>query len=91
MSYRVNDFNTYRIQYVFDTIIDMKKPKFRLPEEMPTNEERTPVSARLKVKTKKVLQAAANKQGLRLGSLIEHVLDDYVDWLEQETSVNRRG
>lgn len=58
--------------------------KPRLPSEMQPESPRTPVSARVKVETKKILMAAAKKEKLSLGLLIAGVLDDYAAFLKSE-------
>lgn len=69
----------------------MSTQKFRHPSEMPKDEERTPVSARVKLDTKAVLEKAAKENGLSLALLMAHVLEDYASWLkEQGKSESRR-
>lgn len=60
----------------------MNEQKFRLPNEMKTEEERTPVSARLKLSTKKILDKAAKDNDLSLALLMANILDDYAEWLK---------
>lgn len=45
---------------------------------------RVPVSARVKEKTQKVLDREAKKNKLSLALLVANVLDDYVEWLEEQ-------
>lgn len=58
----------------------MDKTAFRHPKDM-KKDERTPVSARVKVETKGVLEQAAKKHGLSVGLLVANILDDYAEWL----------
>jgi uncharacterized protein (DUF1778 family) len=51
---------------------------------MAANEERTPVSARVKVQTKELLEKTAKEHGLSLALLISNVLDDYAEWLREK-------
>jgi uncharacterized protein (DUF1778 family) len=57
--------------------------KFRHPKDMNPKEEREPVSARLKISTKAILEEAAKKHKLSLAELISNVLDDYAEWLKK--------
>lgn len=58
----------------------MEKTSFRHPKEM-GKDERTPVSARVKIETKEALEQAAKKHKLSLGLLVANILDDYANWL----------
>jgi len=60
----------------------MKLPKFRLPNEI-TRVERAPISARVKINTKTLLEKAAKKSGVSLALFAANVLDDYADWLKK--------
>ena len=63
----------------------MEKIAFRHPKGM-TKDERTPISARVRLETKKALERAAKKHGLSIGLLVANVLDDYAVWLEKNPS-----
>lgn len=54
---------------------------FRHPSEMKTDEPREPVSARVKVSTKALLERAAKENGLSVGLMIGNVLDDYAAFI----------
>ena len=69
----------------------MSQTKFRHPSEMVAPEERTPVSARVKVVTKEALEEEAKKHGLSLGLLVANVLDDYADWLESHSVKSKKS
>jgi hypothetical protein len=55
--------------------------RFRKPSEMTKDEKRTPVSTRLKLSTKEILEREAKKTGIPLAMLVSNILDDYVAWL----------
>ena len=57
------------------------RPKFRHPSEMPVEEPREPVSARVKKSTKDLLERAAKENGHSVGHMIGNVLDDYAAFL----------
>jgi hypothetical protein len=59
----------------------MSNPKFRLPNEMPVEPARFPLSTRVKAETKAILEKAAKANHLPLASLAANVLDDYAAWL----------
>lgn len=67
----------------------MNQPKFRRPSEMPRDEKRVPVSARVKEATQVALARAAKEQKLSVGLMIANILDDYVAWLEAEPQRKR--
>jgi hypothetical protein len=60
--------------------------KFRLPNEINLElPKRVPVTARIKEPTKLKLEAATKKKkGLSLATLIEAILEDYVQYLENK-------
>lgn len=60
--------------------------KFRLPNEIDLNQpKRVPVAARINEQTKLNLEEAAKKKkGLSLATLIEAVLEDYVQYLKNK-------
>lgn len=60
---------------------DMSKGYFKHPKDMVQDKEKTPVSARITVPTKKLLEKAAKKHNLSLSSLISNILEDYGEWL----------
>ncbi len=67
----------------------MDRPKFRRPNEMPKDEKRAPVSARVKETTRVILATAAKEQDLSIGLLIANVLDDYAAWLKYDVKAKR--
>lgn len=62
----------------------MEKSPFRHPSEMPITEKREPVSARVPISVKKILEEVAKKNGLATSELISNILEDYVRWLKEE-------
>jgi predicted HicB family RNase H-like nuclease len=62
----------------------MEKSPFRHPSEMPTHEQREPISARVPKSVKKTLEEVARENGLSLGELIGNILEDYVKWLDEK-------
>lgn len=65
-----------------------KKPestiKFRKPNEFKSNELRVPISARIRESYYEVLSEKAAEANTRVASLIEHAVEAYVDWLNQQ-------
>lgn len=59
----------------------MSQPKFRHPKEMNSRKDRVPLSTRILMDTKSVLEKAAEENGLSLAELTANVLDDYASWL----------
>jgi hypothetical protein len=64
---------------------------FKHPTEMQAPEERTPVSARVKIKTKAVLEREAKKGGLSVGTVISNVLDEYAEWLLEHPEKSKKS
>ncbi len=62
----------------------MKEHGYRHPREMAKDEDRVPVSTRVKVSTKERLEKAAKKHHMSLASLMAQVLDDYSEWLKKQ-------
>lgn len=56
---------------------------FRLPSEMNSRKERAPLSTRVTVDTKEVLERAAKEAGLSLAEFVANVLDDYAEWVKK--------
>ncbi|MES3036981.1 MAG: hypothetical protein V4736_03660 [Bdellovibrionota bacterium] len=58
------------------------KVKYKSPDELiGDNEERSPLSTRVKKNTKAILTKAAKEQNRKVGALAAAILDDYADWL----------
>lgn len=55
---------------------------FRHPSEMASRKERAPLSTRVLIETKEVLEKAAKESGLALSELVANILEDYADWLK---------
>ena len=62
----------------------MEKSPFRHPSEMPTHEQREPISARVPKSVKKNLEEVARENELSLAELIGNILEDYVKWLNKK-------
>jgi predicted HicB family RNase H-like nuclease len=56
--------------------------KFRRPEEIKPNEERVPVSLRLRSTLRERLTKEAKAAKLSLAELLENVLEDYARFLD---------
>lgn len=68
----------------------MVKPKNKTPDELVSNFERTPLSTRVKTKTRATLLKEAKRLKTSLSDLAAGVLDDYVAWLEEQTEVSKK-
>lgn len=62
----------------------MSQPKFRHPKEMGSRKERVPLSTRILLDSKEILERASQENGLSLAELTANVLDDYAKWLIEE-------
>jgi uncharacterized protein (DUF1778 family) len=68
-----------------------KKNTKKSPEELVTrNHKREPLSARVKSDTKKTLEKAAKSAGTSLSDLAAAILDDYADWLSEQSKRKQR-
>jgi hypothetical protein len=64
----------------------MSQTKFRHPKEMSSRKERVPLSTRVLIDTKALLEKATKENGLSLAELSSNILDDYANWLKNENS-----
>ena len=62
----------------------MNQPKFRHPKDMNSRKDRVPLSTRVLLETKALLEKAADAHGLSIAELTSNVLDDYANWLRSE-------
>jgi hypothetical protein len=68
----------------------MVKQKNKTPDELVSNFERTPLSTRVKTKTRTSLEKEAKRLKTSLSDLAAGILDDYVQWLNEEQLKNRK-
>lgn len=60
--------------------------RYKRPEDYKIKDQKTPLSCRVKVESKDLLEKRARKAGMSLGELVAQIIEDYVDWLDKETS-----
>jgi predicted HicB family RNase H-like nuclease len=63
----------------------VKKAQFRTPEELAAEkkDKTEAVASRMDAQAKRVLEKAADKQGVSLSFLVGRILEDYAEWLEK--------
>lgn len=63
--------------------------RFKRPNEFQPKEDRVQIGARVRSESRLVLEKAAKENDLTLSSLVAHVLDQYAEWLLDESEKNR--
>lgn len=66
------------------------KRKNKTPDELVSNFERTPLSTRVKTKTRASLEKEAKRLKTSLSDLAAGILDEYVQWLNEEQIKGRK-
>jgi hypothetical protein len=62
----------------------------KTPEELVSKTQKQPLSTRVKVETYEALEHIAKEVGTSLSDLSAGILDDYVQWYEEEGKKKKR-
>ncbi len=82
-----------RIEYVYNTymggLVEVAK-NFIKPEQLKSNEKRTPVSARVRESIHEDLKSLSDEYALPISVMVEHAIEAYVEFAKSSSKKTRK-